>query len=646
MRIGHNPSANRNWSGRRSIRWGSTGSSGDDNGNAAVGLEYRPVAPPPGFPGAPLARGTQGAPHRATRQPARCPRGGLALCRQRPAPAPGDGLRAAADAPDPDGKDHDAAVVRVLRAQHAVRADRAGGHAATACRAGLWGRPGYGSRPLPGLEAAQKAAAPGDLFLLHGGVYTGHWVVNRSGTPERPIIWRGRHDAGGPAVIDGRGSATSRPPHAIEASGTHDVWFEDLTVRNALHGVTFHDAARIVVRRCHIRQRRLRHERRPKHARGRPGSLHRRQRDRRAIDLAAHQGDRGGARHPDHRRGACRLLQPHPGLRRRHRHVPLAAMRGHRLPQQRPERADRRRHRAGLLRAEHALLLQPADQRLPGHLDAAGLRRPGLRLPQRDGQRGRRAVQAAQQPLRLPDFPQHVREERHASTALDPEPVRHCLMRNNLFVGTAADYAFDTTAPMVDCDFDYDGFGGGPFRLFLRWNGTRYATLDEVRKRAPVLKHAVQVDAATAFASRALPPQDVARPVLTPPDLRPAPGSKAVDAGEIRPGWNDGIPRPTPGPWRLRARRPAAPLWAQDGRRGDSRRSGCGADASVPAMKRGSAAEPPPTARPSGAARCRSRLCRRSVTRGDRRQSRLLQQDPREPDHESRPFVNRSRKSA
>jgi hypothetical protein len=99
---------------------------------------------------------------------------------------------------------------------------------------------------------------------------------------------------------------------------------------------------------------------------------------------------------------------------------------------------------------------------------------------------------------------------------------------------------------MVDCDFDYDGFGGGPFRLFLRWNSTRYATLDEVRKRAPVYQHAVLVNAATAFASGALPPADVEKPQSTSIDLRLAKGSAAVDSGAVLPGLNDGF----------RARRP------------------------------------------------------------------------------------------
>ena len=97
------------------------------------------------------------------------------------------------------------------------------------------------------------------------------------------------------------------------------------------------------------------------------------------------------------------------------------------------------------------------------------------------------------------------------------------------------------TAPMVDCDFDYDGFGGGPFRLFLRWNRTRYATLEEVRKRAPVYKHAVLMDAASAFASGALPPSDMDKPRSTPSDFRLASGSAAVDAGAVLPGLNDGF---------------------------------------------------------------------------------------------------------
>ena len=83
-------------------------------------------------------------------------------------------------------------------------------------------------------------------------LYAGPWVLRHSGTPEKPIVWSAAGD--GPVVIDGQRGSPEHPAHAIEASGTHDVWFEDLTIRNGLHGLTFHDAARIVVRRCHISQ--------------------------------------------------------------------------------------------------------------------------------------------------------------------------------------------------------------------------------------------------------------------------------------------------------------------------------------------------------------------------------------------------------
>ena len=99
----------------------------------------------------------------------------------------------------------------------------------------------------------------------------------------------------------------------------------------------------------------------------------------------------------------------------------------------------------------------------------------------------------------------------------------------------------DFTARMMDCDFDYDGFAGGPYQIFLRWNGIRYGTLEEAKQRAPVLKHAVLLDARTLFASRAMPPTDVARAHDTSIDLRLSSRSKAVDAGQALPGWNDGF---------------------------------------------------------------------------------------------------------
>ena len=111
---------------------------------------------------------------------------------------------------------------------------------------------GAGTRddPFQGLAAAQKTAAPGDLFLLGPGIYEGTWEIRKSGIPERPIVWRGQEP--GAAIIDAQGRASKRPGQGISASGSHDVWFENLTIRNAVYGVVFHDSAHVVIRRCHI----------------------------------------------------------------------------------------------------------------------------------------------------------------------------------------------------------------------------------------------------------------------------------------------------------------------------------------------------------------------------------------------------------
>jgi len=120
------------------------------------------------------------------------------------------------------------------------------------------------------------------------------------------------------------------------------------------------------------------------------------------------------------------------------------------------------------------------------------------------------------------------------------ETVRDFVTRNNLFIGTRGNYAYESTAPMQRCDFDYDGFGG-EWKMFLKWNRVRYATMADARAKAPVYKHAVRVNPATAFASGVKPPADV-RTRFQPGvnDLRLREGSEAIDAGVALPNINDG----------------------------------------------------------------------------------------------------------
>ena len=117
--------------------------------------------------------------------------------------------------------------------------------------------------------------------------------------------------------------------------------------------------------------------------------------------------------------------------------------------------------------------------------------------------------------------------------------LSNCVYRNNLFVGTADAYAFQNQAKATDCDYDYDGFAGGPFANFLKWNNVKYATLAEVREKSPIERHAVQVDSNGLFASAAKPPADENVEVTDAPDLRLPNGVDAIDAGQALPGFND-----------------------------------------------------------------------------------------------------------
>ncbi len=120
------------------------------------------------------------------------------------------------------------------------------------------------------------------------------------------------------------------------------------------------------------------------------------------------------------------------------------------------------------------------------------------------------------------------------------DSVSNCVYRNNLFLGTTANYAYESTAGMQACDFDFDGFGGR-WNLFLKWNGIRYGTMQDAAERAPVYRHALRVNTDTAFHSGIKPPDSVKRQFATETnDLRLSANSEAVDAGVVLANVNDG----------------------------------------------------------------------------------------------------------
>jgi len=519
---------------------------GDDNRNASIHLEYRKAGTSSWRAGAPLVRVERKA-HLIEKLGSRLnvPDDGWLFAGSVLLLEPGTNYELRLTLNDPDGKGAGANVSRMLKAQTRAEPRVPAGARQRHVVPGSGGGTGTAADPFRGQAVAGKAAAPGDLFLLHPGVYQGPWVINRSGTPAKPIVWRGL-GGNGPVIIDGQGASPSRPAHAIEASCSHDVWLEDLTIQNAMHGVTFHDSARIVVRRCHIQKV----EYGMNAARNTQGTAQ--------DHFIADNVIEGPSTWPrtkgiENARGIQITGEGHVVCYNRIRGFADAI---DTLPSPTCSAIDIHNNDLSEL-TDDGIEMDYSERNTRCFFNRMMNVFQGISMQPVYG--GPVYVfrnvmdNVAVEPFKLHNSPSgclifHNTSVKKGMPLLlwTSEQVRHCLSRNNLFIGTAGDYAFDCTAPMVDCDFDYDGFGGGPFRQFLRWNRTRYATLEEVHKRAPVYKHAVLVDAALAFASGVLPPLDVDKPRSTPSDLRLASGSSAVDAGAVLPGLNEGF----------RARRP------------------------------------------------------------------------------------------
>jgi hypothetical protein len=102
-----------------------------------------------------------------------------------------------------------------------------------------------------GLMVAFEQAKPGDLILLQVGVYKGPFELNKSGTAEKPIVFRG--PSNGKAVLEGRGvNSRSR---IVTLNGTHHLHFERLTFRNAqmaIYAAKPGGSQGLVVRGCRI----------------------------------------------------------------------------------------------------------------------------------------------------------------------------------------------------------------------------------------------------------------------------------------------------------------------------------------------------------------------------------------------------------
>jgi hypothetical protein len=410
------------------------------------------------------------------------------------------------------------------------------------------GGPGAGTvdDPFRGLRAAQAGAVPGDLFVLHAGVYAeGTWTIDRHGTAERPIIYRGAGD--GEAILDGGGRE-----RLVSAPGVQHVWLEGLTLRNARYLFVGHSGSAFVVRRCRLEVM--------------------------GTGITAINGgyavSRGfvitdnvfvGPAGWPRRRG----IEDVNGV--------VITGAGHVVAYNRMSNLGDGIHGTmyGRLSASdfHNNDVEAStDDGIEGDNADTNVRIFRNRIanafsgisaqPTRGGPLYifRNVIyNVVYTPFKLHNDTSGVLIFHNTSLTdgrpwdIEPggETVNEVATRNNLFVG-AAGVALRSTGVMNRCDFDRDGFarsggtGAGPaaFSVFAEWNGRRYGTPEEAARSGQLYRQhgALLLDARGLFANGLRAPDDSdIRYRGETIDPRLVPGSPAVDAGVTLANFNDGF---------------------------------------------------------------------------------------------------------
>lgn len=393
--------------------------------------------------------------------------------------------------------------------------------------------------PYKGINAAEGDAKPGDTFLLAPGVYNAPVRLRRSGEPGKPIVWRGSDDAaGGKTIIDGQGDA-----RAIYATGLHDVWFEDLSIRNAKSAIVAHDSGRFVVRRCHVAD----------------------------VDfgIVATKNEKdtvngwfvtdnvmvGPSRWPrsegiEDRRGVQLTGSGHVIAYNR---VTNFADAIDTMPSIRCDSIDIHNNEVAELTDDGIETDYSQRNVRVFHNRLTNVFQGISTQPVYGGPVYifRNAMyNVSIEPFKMHNGPSgalflHNTSVRAGSAhvVMTPKPMSNMVSRNNLFVGTSADVGINFSIPATDCDFDYDGFVVKDTKVWLNWNrGEKFATFEEMRAKAPVWRHAVLVNPEGLFSAGVRAPEtDKTAVSIDMNDLRLSPQSDAVDACEPLPGINDGF---------------------------------------------------------------------------------------------------------
>ena len=408
--------------------------------------------------------------------------------------------------------------------------------------------PGTGTAtdPFRGLRTAQATATPGDLFLLHAGVYgEGTWTIDRHGTPERPIIYRGAGD--GETILDGGGRE-----RLVSANGVKHVWLERLTLRRAQYLFVGHSGSHFVVRRCRLE-----------------------------VVEAGITAINGGYAES---RGFVITDNVFQGLTTWPRTRGIEAAQGvsitgagHVVAYNRMSNLGDGVHGTGHGRLSASDFYNndieaSTDDGIEADYSDTNVRVFRNRItnafsgisaqPAHGGPLYvfRNAIyNVGYSPFKLHNDTAGVLIFHNTSMVngipwhIEPggETVNDVVTRNNLFVGTRGP-ALRSTGAMIRCDFDRDGYGGagdpgslfGAFHVFAEWNGRMFPTPEAARRSGALYRRygAVLVNARGNFASGLGAPGDSGtRFPGEKTDLRLDPASRAVDAGVVLPNFNDGF---------------------------------------------------------------------------------------------------------
>jgi hypothetical protein len=379
---------------------------------------------------------------------------------------------------------------------------------------------------------------PGDLFLLHAGVYgEGTWTIDRHGTPGRPIIYRGAGD--GETILDGGGRE-----RLVSANGVKHVWLERLTLRRARYLFVGHSGSHFVVRRCRLEV-------------VREGIT--------ALN-GGYAESRGFVITDNVFQGSTRWPRSR-GIEEINGVTITGA--GHVVAYNRMSNLGDGVHGTGHGRISASDIYNndiegSTDDGIEGDYTDTNVRIFRNRItnafsgisaqPSHGGPLYvfRNAIyNVLYSPFKLHNDTAGVLIFHNTSVVngipwhIEPggETVSDVITRNNLFVGTGGP-ALRSTGHMIRCEFDRDGYGGASGPVFAEWNGRAFATPEAAQRSGMLYRRygAVLVGARGNFASGLGAPDD--NEIRFPgekTDLRLAPASRAVDAGVVLPNFNEGF---------------------------------------------------------------------------------------------------------